>query len=195
MYTLIGGKASRTFRAMWMLEELGQEWTSEPSKPRTDRVMALNNLGKIPVLLDGETAISDSTAIMTYLADKHGGCTARAGTLERARQDAMTFAILDDIDAVLWTAARHSFILPEEHRVPEIKESLKWEYERNLDRIMERARGPFLMGDDFTLPDIILAHCLGWAKNAKFPSEHQSAREYLKRCRARDAFQKLVAED
>jgi glutathione S-transferase len=29
--------------------------------------------------------------------------------------------------------------------------------------------GPYLMGETLTIPDILLAHCMGWAINAKFP--------------------------
>lgn len=192
MYTVVGKAQTRTFRVLWALEELGQDYTHEDAAPRSERVVGLSNLGKVPVLIEGDTAISDSTAILTYLADKHGGLTAPAGTLARARQDAMTFAVLDDIDAVLWTAARHSFILPEERRVPAVKDSLKWEYERNLTRILDRMEGPYLMGDVFTVPDIIFAHCGRWAKGAKFPSEDDRYRDYLRRCRARPAMQKLA---
>ena len=42
------------------------------------------------------------------------------------------------MDAVLWTAARHSFVLPEEHRVPEIKGPLRWEFARTCTRLAER---------------------------------------------------------
>ena len=116
MYTVIGGIRSRTLRVLWMLEELGLEYTHHAAAPRSDEVTALYPAGKIPVLLDGETPITDSTAILTYLADKHGQLTYPAGTTTRAIQDGHTHFILDEIDALLWTAARHSFILPEELR-------------------------------------------------------------------------------
>ncbi|WP_204112750.1 glutathione S-transferase family protein [Shimia biformata] len=194
MYEVIGGKQSRTFRVLWALEELGLDYTHTPEKPRSDLVTRLNPTGKIPILKDGDDVVTDSTAIITYLADKHGGLTAPAGTIARAQQDGITHQVLDDIDAVLWTAARHSFILPEEHRVDAIKPSLKWEYARNLEKVMVRVKGPFLMGEEFTIPDIILAHCGGWAMNAGFPTDNAALKDYVKRCRARPSFQKLTAK-
>ena len=193
MYEVIGSPTSRAFRVMWMLEELGQPYSVTKAAPRSEEVRALNPSGKVPVLKDGDNVITDSTAIITYLADKHGAFTFPAGTIERAQQDAFTNCILDEIDAVLWTATRHSFILPEDKRVPDVKESLKWEFDRNLSRIISQAKGPYLMGDTFTVPDIILSHCGAWARSAKFPSDNEGFRAYLKRCRARDAFQKLTA--
>lgn len=193
MYEILGSPSSRAFRVMWLLEELGLPYTMTKASPRSPEVTALNPSGKIPVFKDGDDVITDSTAIMTYIADKRGALTYPSGTIERAQQDAFTHCVLDEIDAVLWTASRHTFVLPEDKRVPEVKVSLKWEYKRNLDRIMDQIEGPYLMGDMFTIPDIILAHCGGWAMSAKFPSENENFRAYLKRCRSRDAFRKLTA--
>ncbi len=128
MYTVIGGIRSRALRVLWMLEELGEPYTHIAAAPRSDEVTALNPSGKIPVLLDGDATLTDSTAILTYLADKHGQLTYPAGTIDRARQDGITHFVLDEMDAILWTASRHSFVLPEDLRVPQIKDSLKWEF-------------------------------------------------------------------
>ena len=128
MYEVIGMRASRAMRVLWMLEEAGLPYRHIPAKPRDADAAAANPSGKIPALRDGDAVITDSVAIMTYLADKHGVLTAPAGTIARARQDAMTLQIIDDVDACLWAAARHSFILPEEHRVPGLKDAMKWEY-------------------------------------------------------------------
>ena len=190
MYEVVGTLMSRTFRVFWMLEELGQPYTQSPEPPRSPRVQEPNPLGKVPILIDNGTPIADSTAIITYLADKHGALTFPAGTLERAAQDSFTHQILDEIDAALWTASRHSFILPEDMRVPDIKPSLKKEYARSIAKLMARKRGPFLMGDQITIPDIILTHCGGWAMTAKFPTDNDDFKSYLKQLRARPAFQK-----
>ncbi|MFP4274096.1 MAG: glutathione S-transferase family protein [Paracoccaceae bacterium] len=194
MYTVIGNLKSRAFRVMWMLEELGAPYELRAEPPRSEAVRAVNPSGKIPVLLDGDAAIRDSTAILTYLADKHGQLTHPAGTVARARQDAMTFRVLDEIDSVLWAAAKHSFVLPEEQRVPQVKDSLKWEYARHVSALMDEMSGPFLAGEDITVPDIILAHCGGWAKNAGFPSDEPRFADYVKRMRSRPAFRRLVEQ-
>lgn len=190
MYKVYGSTMTRAFRVLWMLEEIGEPYEHIATPPRSDVVMALNPSGKIPVLqVDGET-ICDSTAILTYLADRHGKLTFPAGTVQRAQQDSLTFAILDELDAVLWTAARHSFVLPEDQRVPAVKPSLAWEFARNLDRLADRCEGPFLMGDTMTIADIIATHCLNWAFSAKMPVENDKMKTYSKAMRAREAFQR-----
>lgn len=193
MYTVIGTPLTRTFRVLWALEELGQPYQLNLHGPRSPEVQALNVSGKVPVLQAEGEVITDSTAILTYLSDKHGALTAPAGTIARARQDAITHLLLDEIDAVLWAAARHSFILPEEQRVPEVKGSLKWEFAHNLARLEDKMTGPFLMGEEFTITDIICTHCLNWARSAKFPVEGEKLQDYGKRMRERPAFQRVAA--
>jgi glutathione S-transferase len=195
MYTVIGTTKSRTARVLWMLEELGQPYDRVLAPPRSDDVTALNPGGKIPVLVDDGAPITDSTAIIQYLADKHGALTYPAGTLDRARQDSLTQFLLDEFDAALWMAARHSFILPEELRHSAITDSLKWEFERSQKVLADRmGAGPFLMGEVMTVPDIICAHCGFWAKGAKFPISQPGYSAYLDRMRARPAYQRAMAD-
>ncbi len=193
MYTVIGPVKSRTLRVLWLLEELGVDYDHQPASPGSPEVRALNPLGKVPVLQDNDHTFTDSTAIMTYLADKHGGLTFPAGSQERAIQDGHTGFLLDQFDACLWTAARHSFVLPEEKRVPAVKDSLKWEFERSQAQFAERLGDrSFLMGDTMTIPDIIAAHCGGWAVAANFPISEPIFRDYFTRLRSRPAFLRVM---
>mmetsp|Transcript_7080 Transcript_7080/g.11511 ORF Transcript_7080/g.11511 Transcript_7080/m.11511 type:complete len:196 (-) Transcript_7080:2917-3504(-) len=189
MYRVIGTVKSRAFRVLWMLEELGQDYEVIKAGPRTDEARTYNPLGKIPALVDGDEVLTDSVAIMTYLADKHDQLTAHAGTATRARQDAMTLWLIDEMDALLWTAAKHSFALPEPMRVPEIIPALHSEFAKNVDGLAERLGDQeFLMGDAITLPDLLAVHCLGWAFGAGFPALPDPVKAYSKRLRARPAF-------
>ena len=195
MYTVIGGTKTRAFRVMWMLEELGQPYDLNPAAPRSDEAREYNPSGKIPALLDGDEVLTDSVAIMTYLADKHGALTAPAGTPARARQDAMTFWLIDEFDAVLWAAAKHSFVFPEEARVPAIKDSLKAEFERAAKTLSDRLEGPFLMGDQITLPDLLAVHCINWSIGAKFPRVDDKLNLWAKSLRERPAFLAAMAKE
>ena len=195
MYTVIGGTKTRAFRVMWMLEELGQPYDLNPAAPRSDEARKYNPSGKIPALVDGDEVLTDSVAVMTYLADKHGALTAPAGTPARARQDAMTFWLIDEFDAVLWAAAKHSFVFPEEARVPAIKDSLKAEFERAASTLSDRLEGPFLMGDQITLPDLLAVHCINWSIGAKFPRVDDKLNLWAKSLRERPAFLAAMAKE
>ncbi|WP_375688222.1 glutathione S-transferase family protein [Pseudooceanicola sp. LIPI14-2-Ac024] len=192
MYEVIGHGHTRAFRVLWMLEELGLEYTHRPDAPHSPLVREHSSLGKVPVMLVDGVALTDSTAIITYLADKHGKFTYAPGTLERARQDGFTNLALDELEGLLWTAARHSFILPKEERVAEIKPALKVEIARNAERLAGRIEGPYLMGEEMTIADIVATHCLNWAHSIKFLPENEVLAAYGKRMRARPAFRKVA---
>ena len=67
---------ARSFRPLWALEELGLDYelTVMPFPPRyrAKAYMAVNPLGTIPALIDGETFMTESAAIVQYLATRHG---------------------------------------------------------------------------------------------------------------------------
>jgi Glutathione S-transferase len=193
-YTLIGATSTRAARALWMLEELGVPYEHVGAHPHTEPVTTHYPRGKVPVLLvDGEP-LTDSTAILQYLADAHGRFTAAPGTMARARQDSVVHMLLDEFDAVLWTSARHSFVLPQEQRVPAVKDSLRWELSANQAALVRRMGDqPYVTGDDFTIADIILAHCLMWARVAKFEITEPTLAAYAQRIAERPAFQRVFA--
>lgn len=195
MYKVIGGVKTRAFRVIWMLEELGQPFELIPAGPRTDEAKAYNPTGKVPALMDDDELLTDSVAIMQYLADKHGALTAPAGTIARARQDAMTCWLIDEFDAILWATAKHSFVWPKEMRVPEIKPSLKAEFARSAKVLADRLEGPFLMGDEITVPDLLAVHCLNWSIGAGFNPVDARLAEWASSLRKRDAFKATRARD
>lgn len=191
MPTLHGTVRSRAFRVLWALEEMGLDYTHEPTLPHSPEILALNPSGKVPAYVEDDgTVITDSSAIMTHLADRHGQLTYPAGTPERAQQDSLTFRILDEFDGPLWVAAKHSFGLPEELRLKEIKPSCKWEFQRAADLLAPRLTGDFLMGDKMTIPDIILCHCVGWSMVAKFEMKNEAVEAHFQRMRTRPAYKK-----
>jgi len=147
------------------------------------------------VLRDGEALIIDSVAAITYLTDKHGACTYPAGTPERGRQDSYLHFALDEMDSVLWSAAKATFVLPEEHRVEAIKNVNRFEFARSMDWLDARlGDGPWLMGDRFTVPDLIMGHCAGWAENAKFGFDQPRVQAYFERVLARPARAEAIAK-
>ena len=195
MYKVIGATKSRALRVMWMLEELGEPYEHIACGPRSDEAKQYNPSGKIPALVDGDDVLTDSVAIMQYLADKHGKLTAPAGTPARARQDAMTFWLIDEMDAILWAAAKHSFFFPEEQRVPEIKDSLKSEFARAAKILSDRLEGPFLMGDSITVPDLLATHCINWSIGAGFPNVDDKLGAWAKSMRERPAFKAATSKE
>lgn len=182
MYHVLGRPRSRAGRVLWLLEELDQNYHLSPHMPHAEEVFEHNPTGKIPVLLDGEVVVSDSTAICRYLTDKHNRLTFETGSKARARLDSIVHFLIDDLEQPIWNASKHTFVLPEQHRLEGMKPVCKWEFAR-AQKILEYylADGPFLMGDDFTYADVIAGHIGAWSKMAKFEWRDGPVSDYFRR--------------
>ncbi|MGI9401226.1 MAG: glutathione S-transferase family protein [Rhizobiaceae bacterium] len=189
MYTLIGSPKTRAFRVLWMLRELGLEYDLKPAAPQSEPAREHNPSGKVPVLITGNDVLLDSVAITQFLADKHEKFTNPAGTVERARQDSFTQFAVDEMEGPCWNFAKHSFILPKEFRTQEAKPAFRHDFDKALGvletRLGDRA---FVMGDEFTVPDLVIGHIAGWAKNCKFEWPKGAVGDYFERLRSRPAF-------
>lgn len=194
MYTLYGSRKTRCFRAAWMLEELGVPYKVVPEAPHAPQVCALNPTGKVPVMVADDLVLTDSTAILTFLADKHSALTEAPCTTARAAQDAVTQRLLDELEGPLWNAAKHSYILPECERVSDIIPANAREFVSNLDAIARDMTGDYAAGDKFSIADIICVQLLSWAIFMQFPITNEKIKAYSKRMRARPAFQAVNAE-
>ncbi|QDL90865.1 glutathione S-transferase family protein [Paroceanicella profunda] len=193
-YTLYGHGRSRAMRVAWMLEELGQEFDWRPVLPRSGEMRRISPLGKVPVLVVDGTPLRDSVAIVQYLADSHGALTAPAGTLERARQDALTQFCVDEIEGALWTAAKNSIIHPVGLRVPAVKAVCRHEFAVALDTLAGLlGAGPWAMGERFSVPDILFGHCAAWAKLAKFELPGGPVGAYFTRLAERPAWGRVLS--
>lgn len=67
---------TRSFRALWALEELGLPYKLHllPFPPRVGQpdFLDLNPLGTVPLLIDGAVRMTESAAIIQYLATRYG---------------------------------------------------------------------------------------------------------------------------
>jgi len=68
---------ARSFRALWALEEVGAPYELKmlPFPPRllARHYLDSNPLGTVPLLMDGETRMTESAAICQYLVDRYSG--------------------------------------------------------------------------------------------------------------------------
>lgn len=194
MYKLYGSPANRAARIIWMLEELGEPYEVIDAKPRSEEVRALNPAGKIPILVDGDQNIFNSTAILMHLADKHGKLTFPLNSPERTRMNGLICFAIDDLEQPLWTMVKHGFIYPKEIRAADaVKPACTHDFLRALKTLEAfLGDGPFLMGEAFTIPDIIVGHLGGWAKATGFPAPEGAVADYMERVRARPGWQAVV---
>jgi len=67
---------SRASNVVWMLEEVGAPYELRyvdimKGGQKAPELVALNGMGKLPILTDGDAVVTESAAIGLYLADRH----------------------------------------------------------------------------------------------------------------------------
>ncbi|MBX2856499.1 MAG: glutathione S-transferase family protein [Rhodobacteraceae bacterium] len=194
MYKLLGNPKTRAGRVLWMLEELGAEYEVNPCNPHDPAVAAINPTGKIPALIDGDTVIFDSIAMLLHLGDKHQKLTYPVGSAERAKMMSVIFFATDAIEQPLWTVAKHSFVYPEDVRALEaVRPAARHEFGKAMEAL-DKMLGDqeFIMGDEFTTADIVLGHLGGWAKGSGFGADDGRIGAYMSRVRSRPAWKAVL---
>jgi len=182
--TVVGPTATRTSRVLWCLEELGLPYTHEIARPHSPEINALNPLKQVPVLKDGDTILTDSTAILYHLSDRESALTYTPGSHARAHMDARIAFLLTELEVPLWMRSRHTYVMPEKLRHPEIFPLLDTDF-RHANKKFDTLLGDadFFGGDSFTIADIIATHCIFWATD--FHEISKKAQAYLARQKAR----------
>ena len=98
------------------------------------------------------------------------------------------------MESCLWTAAKHTFVLPKELRVPEVKPACQHDFERAMGHLAARlGTNTYVMGQTFTVPDLLLGHCAGWAKSMGWAIPQGPVAEYMECVRSRPAAVKAMA--
>lgn len=192
MIKLYGFQQSRSFRALWALEESGLKYEYIPVRLRTDaevpdsaknpKYLAINVQGKVPTLIDGDLLLTESVAILYYIARSApaSGLLPNASMDVYARIDELACFVLAELEQPLWSKGKHMFALPEEHRIPEMFETAKFEFAKALNALEHLLDGgDFAIGNSFTLIDILLAQTFNWALRFEFelPQKYIDLRE------------------
>jgi len=108
MLRLYGTPQTRTFRPLWMLEELGIPYELVKTDfangdTRTPGFLAINPNGHVPALVDGDLALCESLAINLYLAEKYGkGALWPESEADRARVVQWSFWVMSECERPLF---------------------------------------------------------------------------------------------
>jgi glutathione S-transferase len=183
---------TRSIRARWALHELGVPFETvsvnlAKGEHRTPEFLRLNPAGKLPVLVDGETVLTESVAIAVYLAEKYPEAGFMPGDL-RARAEVYRWLLFaaTELEQPLWRIARHTALYPEAKRLP-ADVALAAEEFAPMVQIAERhMKGrEFFVGDTITVADFVMAYTLDWAEEAGLLGDCPTLTAYVERMYAR----------
>ncbi|TMJ46706.1 MAG: glutathione S-transferase family protein [Alphaproteobacteria bacterium] len=203
MITLYHCDAARSFRPLWMLEEMGLPYELKmlPFPPRVfaKDYLALNPLGTIPYLIDGDTRMTESSAICHYLGTKYGPTPLIVGLEDAAYAAFLNWMYFSDATLTFpqTLVLRYSQLEPEERRNPQVAtDYAKWFFGRLRAVEAATANAESLCGGRFTAADIVIGYALRLADNIGLAKDFgPNVRAYWARLQQRDGFKRAVAAE
>lgn len=183
MLKLYGGARSRASIIKWYLEELQVPYefilldmqAEEHLKPD---YMAINPMGKVPAIVDGDLKLWESGAILLYLAEKYGQ---------------MPESLSDRSIITQWVIFANATLgvglFVEASRPKEMPRLLG-----GLNEIF--AKSPFLLGEEITVADIAVGAILAYVPMMLKVdlSPYPTVLDYIAKITSRPAFQKTIGQ-
>jgi glutathione S-transferase len=196
MMKLYWSPQTRSFRALWMLEEAGRSYERvlidiRKGTQSTSEFRAINPMMKVPALADGAAMLAESGAICAFVAERvpEANLAPPLGDPLRGRYHHWLFFAA----ACIEPAYTQKFIKFELN-----SSQAGWgSFERVIDVLGDALRsGPWILGERFSAADVMLGSDLHFGISLlKIVEPRPEFTAYVARCAARPAFQRASAID
>ena len=184
---------SRSFSALWLMEEIGEPYERvlidiTTGAQKAPEFLKINPMGKVPALKDGDATIAEASAICTYVADRYPetGLAPPPNDPRRAKYLQWLFFSPGCIEpALIQIYAKLD--------IP--TSTAAWGSAAQVFDVLDAAleKGPFLLGETFTAADIMIGSGLNFAvRMFKMVPTRPAFDRYLDICSARPAFQRAT---
>lgn len=183
---------SRGRIARWMLEEVGQPYKTEivdyASAMKGPAYLAINPMGKVPALRHGDVVVTETAAICAYLADAFPQARLAPPSGDRLRGPYYRWMFFGagPIEAASSNKAM-GFVVP-----PERERMMGYGSAALAFKILEDAvaRGPYLVGDNFTAADVYVGSQIGFGMMFGMIEKRPAFEAYWQRLASRPAYKR-----
>lgn len=185
---------TRALRGIWMLEEAGVEYDLElvdirsEDRQDSDEFLRASPMGKVPAIIDGDVAMSESAAICLYIADRY-----RPGDLAPAIDDPRRGRFLYWL--MYTPAAVEPAMIEKVSNIESNRVSYGWgDFDTMISTFDEALRGnTWILGEQFSAADVMLGSSAHFLRLFNMLPESSNIADYADRCVAREAFQRAAA--
>lgn len=191
MMQLYWSPRSRAFTALWLMEETGKPYERlltdiSSGVQKRPEYLAINPMGKVPALKDGEAVLAEAAAICAYVAERYpeAELAPRLGDPLRARYLYWLFFAPGCIEPAMVQIATKIEMNPV---------AAGWGDAKRVFDVLDAAlaKGPWILGEHFSAADVAIGSALNFAVRLfKMVPSRPSFDAYLARCVARPAFQR-----
>lgn len=212
MITLYGCYRSRATRPLWALFETGMAFdhvpviqayrladpkaADAPVNTASPGFLAVNPMGQIPAMVDGDLTLTESLAITLHIVRRAGGPLAPASDAEAALMEQWALFAISSVESpaleIAFASADKAANGPEAQAIIAVSaEKLR----RPFARLEHDLQGKdWLMAGRFSAADILVEECVRYAQaHAALFDEFPAVKAWVARCQARPAFQKMWA--
>lgn len=208
MVKLYGAYRSRATRPLWLLAELGiafehipvvqakrLENPTAPDAPintHSAAFLAVNPMGTIPSLEDGDVKIHESLAITLYLAKKYGGDLGPRDLAEDAAMLQWSLFVATEVEATALKISSAS-LGEQTDETKAVIQAAAQALGRAFDVLEQQLTGKtWLVGERFTAVDINVAEIVRYAQPyAPLFDARPALKAWLERAQARPAFKQM----
>ena len=192
--------SARSFRPLWLLEELQLPYRLHmlPFPPRAHArdYLARNPLGTVPLLEDGATRLTESAAMCQYLAARYGGELLDVTPADAAYGSYLNWLHMSDATLTFpqTLVLRYTHFEPAERRQPQVAQDYaRWFLARlrAVDAVLQHA--DYLCAQRFTAADVAVSYALHLAQHLGLaPQFPQAVASYWQRMQDRPAFMRAL---
>jgi glutathione S-transferase len=192
---------TRSLRARWTLQELGVDFESVvvdlvKGEHRSPEFLKINPAGRVPALVDGDVVVTESVAIVQYLAAKYPEkALLPTDAAERAQLDRWMLFTVTELEQPLWRITRNTRLYPEDRRQPTDVTIAREEFGEMAAVLARHLRErEFVAGNRVSVADFVLAYTLDWANMVGLLGEYPGLVTYMERIYARPRAPMRIAQ-
>jgi len=194
MMKLYWSPRTRSFSVLWLMEETGQPYERvlidlSKGAQKTPEYLAINPMGKVPALQDGEVTLAEAAAICAYVAELYPQAKLAPPMGDRLRAKYLYWLFFGPscVEPAMVQVATKIEINPT---------AAGWGNAERVFDVLDAGleQGPWILGENFSAADIVIGSGLNFAVRLfKMIPARPSFDRYIDACTARPAFRRASA--
>ncbi|WP_148252954.1 glutathione S-transferase family protein [Aidingimonas lacisalsi] len=179
----------------WMLEEIRADYRVEVIEygppMKTPEYLALNPMGKVPVIRHGRTVVTECAAICAYLADAFPEAEMAPPLDDRGAYYRWLFFAAGPLEAAV--GDRYLGLEPNAEQQGRVGYGNYASVIETLEHAVSRT--PYIAGERFSAADVYVGAHIGWGLTFGTVEDRPAFRDYWARISDRDAYRRATELD
>ena len=194
--TFFHSPRSRSGGTLALLEELGVPYdievlNSNKKEQREPKYLAINPMGKVPAIVHEGTLVTEQAAVFMYLAELYPQAGLAPPVGDPLRGPYLRWM-------VFYGSCFEPAVVDRAQKNPPAPPSTSpyGDFDTMLNTVTQQlAKGPYILGDEFTVADVLWGGALKWTVGFKIVPESPVIKAYIERVASRPAIARAAAKD